>query len=723
MVTLRPVRRRRLRPLAALCATAVAIMAVLTPPSAGIAAAAVTTLKEVSSASYTLDPAAGAVHVVIETTYTNRKPNSGGFFYFWDHVGTCLHAEATAIKASDSQGALSFTTKKEPAFEDKAGGSFFACTSITVKLRHRLLYRQTTKVRIAFDLVGDPRSTSRVRAGQGYATFPVWAWGDDNESKVSVHLPAGFTATILEGSMTTKVNADGSSLLTAAPTVSREFWVQIQATRRDGFTDEAIALGDGTDVHLRSLQDDQAWADALTPDLRAGLPALRDLIGLPLPATTPIELHELYVPKLTDVVFLPLSQDQGYGVGPYRSATEIAIDESLDSQAALSAAATIWFNDELIRARWADRGLAAEYAAQALATLSRTPTSPTKPDPKDPGAQPLELWVTPYLSKVKLKDEPAFIKRVEQREAYGANASWFVMHALVASVGIDRMRDVLSACAKDQIAYLGSGVPETVAKVDGWQRLLDLVEERGGPDAGAGIEQLFKAYVLSTSTAALLGPRADARAAYAALLAKGAGWSAPVMVRTAMSKWTFPAALSAITDATAILDLRKQVADAAAALGVTTGPALEAAYESASEDFDDARDEAQAELAALAAIAHARATLDAPADLVTTIGLLGAAPETSYDAATAAFAKGDIDGTLAGASAAEAAVAGGAVTGRQRLTIAGATLGALLLLVLVLLLLRRRRRIAVLRAAATPAVLVEPPPDVEPPSDSESPPG
>lgn len=694
------VRRGRSRALAAIVATALATLA---PPLAGVALGAPTSLKDVATATYTLDPEHGAVHVVVDETYTNRKPNSGGFFYFYDKVGLTIHAEASAIKASDSNGSLAIKTKKIAAREDSSG-SFFAGTSVVVTLRHNLRYKQSTKVRIAFDLVGDARSPSRVRAGQGFATFPVWAWGDDNSSKVTVRLPPGFVATSLQNSMTAKTADDGSTTLTASPVVSQEFWAQIQAVRRDGLQDLVLPIGDGSDVHLQSLVDDPAWAAAVGPNLLAGLPVLRELIGLPLPTTDPIELHEGYVPTLDHVVYLPLARDQGYGVGAYRSPTEIVIGESLDEHAALSAASTIWFNDALISGRWIDSGMADEYSALALKSLGRSTPPPTKPNADDPGAQPLDLWTRPYLSKVKLKDEPAFIKLTEQKEAYGASASWFVVHALVTEVGVEGMRNVLAACANDEIAYLGAGAPENVAPVDGWQRLLDLLEERAGATTA---EQLFSDYVLASAARASLAPRSEARAAYSGLVASGNGWLPPILVRGAMGEWDFPAAMSAIADAQSILALRAQVEQASTDLGLTPSPALKAAYETASDSFDAARTEAEAELAALAAIAHARTTLDAPVDFVSTIGLLGTTPETRYDAAKTAFNSGDLAGAVAGAGNAEAVVIGAPEVGRQRLVIAGAVTGLLVLLLIALFLVRRRRS----RRAGMVA-------DIAPPPDS-----
>ena len=50
---------------------------------------------------------------------------------------------------------------------------------LEVTFRNGLFYRQTTKVRVTFDLPGGaPRSTSPVRVGSAFATFVAWAFGD-----------------------------------------------------------------------------------------------------------------------------------------------------------------------------------------------------------------------------------------------------------------------------------------------------------------------------------------------------------------------------------------------------------------------------------------------------------------------------------------------------------------------------------------------------------------
>ena len=110
---------------------------------------------------YTIDPAAGRVHVAIAITATNLKPNSAAFIYFYRQLGFALQPEATGVKASDRSGAISVTTKGHDRYVEAQ-----------VRLRANLYYRDTTSFTIRYDLVGGkPRTDSPIRVGAAFASF------------------------------------------------------------------------------------------------------------------------------------------------------------------------------------------------------------------------------------------------------------------------------------------------------------------------------------------------------------------------------------------------------------------------------------------------------------------------------------------------------------------------------------------------------------------------
>ena len=92
--------------------------------------------------------------------------------------------------------------------------------------------------------------------------------------------------------------------------------------------------------------------------------------------------------------------------------------------------------------------------------------------------------------------------------------------------------------------------------------------------------------VLGAGDAALIDQRHEARERYRQLVAAGAGWLPPWLVRRPMGTWTFAEAMTAMDDATAVLQQRDQIEAAAAALGLQPDDALKSAYETAPVNFD-----------------------------------------------------------------------------------------------------------------------------------------
>ncbi|MEO8228592.1 MAG: hypothetical protein ABI628_02395, partial [Chloroflexota bacterium] len=263
--------------------------------------------------------------------------------------------------------------------------------------------------------------------------------------------------------------------------------------------------------------------------------------------------------------------------------------------------------------------------------------------------------------------------------------------------------EAFAAADANRTAYPGAGVAESVATGDGWRRLIDLTEPVDQPDPAA-IDTAMRAYVLGTGGEAELTDRDAAREAYRALLASGSGWLPPWYVREPMGDWSFRTATTRMSESTALLRLRDQVTAAASALDLVPNDALKAAYEGAKDGLGDATAIANRELAALAAIAEARAKLDATPDLVAQIGLVGETPRASYEGARRAFQTGQLDQALGLAGAASSILDGAAAVGQQRLVVAiVSTVGVLLLLGLLVFLVRRSARRRRMSALATDA--------------------
>jgi len=300
----------------------------------------------------------------------------------------------------------------------------------------------------------------------------------------------------------------------------------------------------------------------------------------------------------------------------------------------------------------------------------------------------------------------------------------------VDTAGVERMRAAFAAAESHTTAYPGAGTPEKVTATNGWKRFLDLVESIDRVDS-ASTERSLRDLVLPSGSADVLDDRTVARKAYRELLEAGGGWLPGWYVRRPMGEWSFSLAEHRITEATAVLDLRTQVETAAAALGLHPDGALKTAYEAADSSLDPATALANEELAAVAAIADAKAQVETEPDLVSRIGLIGATPQVAYDAARSAFERGDIGAAKAAAAEATTIVAGAAALGQQRLALGiGLALGLLLLVLAAIVLRRRRRRgsAAIASPMALPAAMAAPAtttlaadPNVAPPSTSEPP--
>jgi hypothetical protein len=688
----------RRRPLAVRRRLAGVLLASLLAVGAGASPVAVRTavaagpLRVAADATYVLDPDAGRVHVAIEFRATNLKPNTASIIYFYRDIAFAIQPDAKAIRAADGSGAISVTTRKRE-FHVEA----------EVHLRANLYYQESTTFTVRYDLVGGaPRSESPTRVGQAFATFGVWAWGDPDRSTVEVRTPAGFANEVAGGPMEAQRALSGDTLR-AAPADPDTFYAIVSAENRAAYDATRISLDGDVEIAVMAWPEDDDWRDTVTETLRNGLPQLLDLIGLDWPVEGVLQVRERYTPALEGYAGLFFTEEQ-----------RIEVSEDLDPLVIVHEASHAWFNEDLFTERWIYEGLAEEYSWRVQAAVGEEPARPGRPDPDDPGFIPLASWSFPEV----IRDQ-----ETDDRERFGYVAAFWVVHQVVISVGEDAMRDAFAGAAADLTAYPGAGQPETVLPRDGWRRFLDLAQSIDRPDQIDIDKALLDFVVFENDWDALL-ERAETRDQYRLLLIDGDGWLPPWYVRRPMGEWRFDVASERMVEAAAVLELRDRVETAAGALQLQPDDALRSAYEAATEGLVAVQGIGEDQLEALAALSGTQAALDVVPDLVTQIGLLGEAPRASYDAARAAFERGELESSLASAAAAAAIVTGAAAVGQGRLLMAvGAALVVLLLLVLLFVALRRRRRRRGLALAAAgmplPPALAAP----EPPSPGPASPG
>jgi hypothetical protein len=663
-------------------------------PAGAATAVAADPLRVAADATYTLDPAAGRVHVVVHYQVTDLKPDTAQFVYFYTAYRFAIQREATSVRASDSSGGLSLETQNRENYIE-----------LTVDFRKDIYYRDTAKFTVRYDLVGGaPRSASSIRVGKAFATWGVWAWGDDGRGSVAVILPQGFTSTT-DGDELSKTSSGGRETLRATPASPETFFAIVSAENPLAYTQDRLSLEGGVEIVVMAWPEDTRWDGAVGDTMRTAVPELSELIGLPWPVRHDLDVRERYTPAL-----------EGYAGIFFTEEQRIDVSEDLDPVVIVHETSHAWFNDNLFVERWIYEGLAQEYAWRVQQAVGRADGGlPKLPNKGDPGFIPLEQWTFPEV----IRDQ-----HTDDTERYGYDASFWVMHGIVDAVGVERMRTAFAAADAHTTAYPGAGSPEKVSARNDWKRFVDLVEPIDGTDSTA-TERSLRDLVLLSSSGGNLDDRATARKAYRELLEAGDGWLPGWYVRKPMGEWAFHGAQTRIVQATAVLDLRAQVESAAAALGLQPDDALRTAYESADTSLDAASTLANDELAALATIAEARAKVETAPDLVSTIGLTGSTPQVPYQAARDAFEHGDIPGARASAAEAAAIVTGAAALGQERLAIGiGVAVGLLLLLITLLVLRRRRRRRPPALSVATPAAAtttLAADPDAEPPSTSERP--
>jgi hypothetical protein len=614
-----------------------------------------------ADAVYTLDPDAGRVRVAIDVEATNLQPPSPTVVYYYRELVLGIQPEAARIRVSDPAGALDTTIRRRARYVE-----------VTVALRALLFHEQTTSFRITYDLVGGaPRSESPIRVGAAYATFGVWSWGDAGLSRVEVRTPRGFGSQVFGGPLEIVTEPDGQRLV-ASPEDPSRFYAVISAENVRAYDRTHLSLDGGVEVVIMAWPEDDAWESTVTATLHRALPELQALVGLAWPVEHDLRVRERFTPLL-----------DGYA-GVFYADQSIDVSEDLDPHVIVHEASHAWFDERLFAERWIYEGLADEYAWRALVQIGQGAAGPQRPALDDPARIALSSWSHPEV----IRDQ-----ETGDRERFGYAASWWVVHEIVEAAGETRLREAFAAAQDNLTAYPGAPPPESVAIADGWRRLLDLTEDPAEPGS-VEVTEAFRQFVLRPGDAALLDDRAAARQAYRELLDAGAGWLPPWYVRQPLGEWRFDVAEARILEARAVLGLRDEVAGAADALDLRPDAGLEPLYEVPDGDFAPAVARAEDQLEALAAIDEARRTLAAERDLLTRVGLLDAVPEAPYEAARAAFERGNLDAAAMAAAAAVAMIGGAAAIGQGRILLVAIGLAAavLLLVLLAWLVVRRRRR-------------------------------
>ena len=645
----------RARRAGALLLTGIALMVSALPGQVAPARAAEYTLE--SSAVYDVRPGDGEIGVSVGLTFTNTTPDPAGQFSVFSELKVAIHDAATEVAATDDVGELTVAV----AVENEVNVA-------TVELRDEIRFEETVTVELTYTLPDGDDPQLRVRPS--VVIFPAWSFGTGGE--VSVSIPAGYELRV-DGDPLTE---DGDRL-TSGPIENPGAWLALVTALRPPEYIElsaTVPLEGGTaDLLVRAFADDTAWGERTVALAQEALPLIEQEVGLPYPGTGQLILTETVTADAT-----------GFAEGA-AGGNEILVAFDQPPFTALHQVAHRWLSSTLIEDRWIREGMASNVAARVAGQLAVEP-------PYDPvvGAQARAANAFPLATWSSSGSADA--------DAYGYAAAWALMNELETTVGADALRTVLARVAASIGPYEGGDIdPELAGETIGapaiplgTRAFLDHLEAVSAAD----LAQLFRDRVLAEEDIALLGPRAEARAAFDELVAAAESWGAPDPVRGALREWDFNDALTQMETARGWLRKRDVLLAQMQDAGLAAPDRLLQAYR-AYGGGAEAVDELGAERAVVIEYAATADDVNAERSFLQRIGLIGGAdPQNELNLASGRFADGDLRGAVEAIAEAQRIVNSAETGGIVRL----ASLGLLLFLAVGLAVAMFRRRASYTRS-------------------------
>jgi hypothetical protein len=659
-----------LKPWLAFLVAALVIVAAAAPATAQLKG-----LDVVSEATFAPAPDEGLVRVSATFVITNEKPNAadrgGTVRYYYDRFPLVLPSSTTGVAAVVNGTTANVTV--EPYEDDPSA------VIATVRLPRRIWLGESATINLSYVLEGGPPRDPGVwvRVNSAYVAFPVWVCCDAGQASLRIEMPGEFDVDFSGSDGLVESSLEPGVWLVQDIESPIDFFVMTFGRSDDGLVHETVMVGI-TEATLSAWPDDQEWLDFTRSQVVGGLPVLEELTGIPA-GIPDLQLVETTTPYL-----------YGYA-GWFNTRTNVVeVGEDLDAQVILHELSHIWFNQSLFGERWMNEGFAEVFSNAALQGSARDGEQPTPPDLTSPYAVALRDWDVPR----GLTDEERAAS-----EAFGYNASWFVVDALADEVGLEGLAEVMRAVDTGELSYAASDerpIERYRGDIDDWRRLLDLVEQRAGSVLA---ESLLRPYVLTDADVDLLDERARALGLWKQMVAESGSWETPIGVRMSLTDWDFRFVAPFADLNTEVLTRRDEVIAAAAALSVAVPGNVELAYEQAErpEHVGDVLGSLRGQLAALATVADAETAARGDYGFWTTWGLRDTDLEAEYAEVRAAFEQSDflaLEGEAQQIDFLVADAAGKAQKFFVRLGIAVISIGVALALVIwaVRRWLRRRRQ-------------------------------
>jgi hypothetical protein len=663
----------RIPPLAA--AAALILLAIVSGVLPGrVVLAADRGLVVVAQARYVALPEERRVHVTIDAVATSYTPNPVDGLAYYPDVTIPVQPGATHVTATSAGRALSVSVNRgDPDF-----------VNVTVTFAQGVFFEESSPFRLSFDLP-DPGGAPDRNLGisPSIVAFPVWAFGSSGEpgGSVTVTLPAGFRPVVQGDPLTESKGANGEIVLSTTSLPDPfSFFAYLSADRPGAFDDTLVTVQVGdkaAPLQVRAWQDDPDWGTTMVSLMTDGLPALQDLIGLTYPAPGTLVVEEAATSRL------------GEYAGIYNKLSGIIrVRYDADAYVGLHEAAHIWFNGDLFRDRWVVEAWAEFYGVRAAMEIGAS-------------GKAFDLTDDLLANKIPLNDWGEIGAVQIGVEQYAYAATYHLAGLIFDRTSIPGLQSVWRGAHASEMPYQpahGDGTPQTGVgeAVEGWQQLLDLLDER----AGANFDDLWSEWVVNSAEQRQLDERATAREQFATVVDEAGAWNLPRDLRSAMGAWQFDEAETDLTLATGVLDARNEIVSKVGRLDLSPPGELEQLFER-DGGLKAAGAEADLEIGALGDIATATQRLGEKETIIESIGLVGADPAADLDAARAAFEADDLNVAARHADRALAARTGAAEAGQTRILVAGGGVVVLGGATFVGVRVRRRRRRATLASAPT----------------------
>ena len=363
-------------------------------------------------------------------------------------------------------------------------------------------------------------------------------------------MPGGYSVEIGGGPLAgPTTDPDGWHVYTSGTLETPLLFVaDVTADRAGGYVDgrRSSTVGDATVILvLRAWPDDPDWRARVGDLFVRALTVLGDEIGAPWPFAGELTVEETLV-RASGGFAGDLRPRRG--AGPGRPHGELPASSSTRRRTAGSTGGSSRIAGSQRRSR---------------------PTTPSEP-------RPSSSWRSTRRSSRRCRPRrriplnawrAARAPPPPRRTTYGFAASLALAREIAALVGDDVLRETWSAAAAGVPAYQPgpagrgrrAGAPETGAAPPDWRALLDLLEDRVDPGAGAALERLWRRWVIRPDDAALLDARADARDGLRGGRRRGGSLELPRSIRDAMRAWQYETALRLMDDAGGVLRQRELV--------------------------------------------------------------------------------------------------------------------------------------------------------------------